>query len=135
VIRIGYAPRAFDLFHIGHRNLLRRAKGRSDDLIAGVVADDVVTRHKGVAPLVPLSTSSSALRRVLQNTELLIHPIPATAGACGLIAPEREELGMNNIREGMSPPETSVGALGISTWRQGSEGSRAGGPQSRRSRS
>ncbi len=46
MIRIGYAPGAFDLFHIGHLNLLRRAKERCGFLIAGVVADEVLIEHK-----------------------------------------------------------------------------------------
>lgn len=54
MIRIGYAPCAFDLFHIGHLNLLRRAKERCDYLVAGVVSDEVLTVHKGVTPVVPL---------------------------------------------------------------------------------
>jgi glycerol-3-phosphate cytidylyltransferase len=44
MIRIGYTPGAFDLFHIGHLNLLRRGNELCDDLIAGVVADDVLVR-------------------------------------------------------------------------------------------
>ena len=55
MIRIGYAPGAFDLLHIGHLNLLRRAKTHCDYLIAGVVADDVLVKHKGVTPVVPLA--------------------------------------------------------------------------------
>ena len=54
MIRIGYAPGAFDLFHIGHLNLLRRAKERCDYLVAGVVSDEVLIAHKGITPVVPL---------------------------------------------------------------------------------
>jgi glycerol-3-phosphate cytidylyltransferase len=64
MIRIGYAPGAFDLFHVGHLNLLRRAKERCDFLIAGVVADDVLLRHKGVAPVVPLAERLDIVRNV-----------------------------------------------------------------------
>ena len=55
MIRIGYAPGAFDLFHIGHLHLLRRAKERCDYLIAGVVSDEFLIAHKGVTPVVPLA--------------------------------------------------------------------------------
>jgi glycerol-3-phosphate cytidylyltransferase len=62
--RIGYAPGCFDLFHIGHLNLLRQAKGQCDFLIAGVVADDVLITHKGVAPVVPLGERLEIVRSV-----------------------------------------------------------------------
>jgi glycerol-3-phosphate cytidylyltransferase len=54
MIRIGYAPGAYDLFHIGHLNLLRQAKERCDFLIAGVAADQVLIEHKKVTPIMPL---------------------------------------------------------------------------------
>ncbi|MFJ1259342.1 adenylyltransferase/cytidyltransferase family protein [Cupriavidus sp. CuC1] len=44
---MGYAPGAYDLFHIGHLNLLRQAKEHCDILIAGVVADEVLIQYKG----------------------------------------------------------------------------------------
>jgi glycerol-3-phosphate cytidylyltransferase len=64
MIRIGYAPGAFDLFHVGHLNLLRRAKENCDFLIAGVVADEVLIRHKGVTPVIPLSERIDIVRNV-----------------------------------------------------------------------
>ena len=64
MIRIGYAPGAFDLFHIGHLNLLRRAKERCDFLIAGVVADEVLIRHKKVTPVIPLAERLEIVRNV-----------------------------------------------------------------------
>jgi glycerol-3-phosphate cytidylyltransferase len=53
-LRIGYAPGAYDLFHIGHLNLLRHAKDSCDYLIAGVVSDEMLERNKGITPFVPL---------------------------------------------------------------------------------
>ncbi len=52
--RVGYAPGVFDLFHIGHLNLLRNARAVCDHLIAGVVVDELAQRVKGMPPVVPL---------------------------------------------------------------------------------
>ncbi|GLZ04915.1 cytidyltransferase [Actinomadura sp. NBRC 104412] len=51
----GYVPGAFDMFHIGHLNILRRARLECDHLIAGVVTDEVLERVKGRPPIVPLA--------------------------------------------------------------------------------
>ena len=53
-LRIGYAPGAYDLFHVGHLNLLRHAKSRCDFLIAGVVSDEMLELTKGRRPVIPL---------------------------------------------------------------------------------
>ncbi len=50
---VGYAPGAFDMFHVGHLNLLRRARLNCDYLIAGVVSDEVALQQKGRWPVVP----------------------------------------------------------------------------------
>jgi len=52
--RVGYAPGVFDLFHIGHLNLLRNAADACDHLVAGVVTDEQAMRAKGIRPVVPL---------------------------------------------------------------------------------
>ncbi len=51
---VGYAPGAYDLFHVGHLNLLRRASLMCDYLIAGVVSDEVCAQVKGTRPVIPL---------------------------------------------------------------------------------
>lgn len=54
-LRIGYAPGAFDLFHIGHLNILKHARSQCDFLVAGVVSDEMLEQAKGRLPVIPLA--------------------------------------------------------------------------------
>jgi glycerol-3-phosphate cytidylyltransferase len=53
-LTVGYVPGVFDMFHVGHLNILRASRERCDRLIAGVVTDEVVEAMKGYRPIVPL---------------------------------------------------------------------------------
>lgn len=50
---VGYTTGVFDLFHIGHLNLLKNAKAMCDILIVGCSTDEVVQKMKNKAPVVP----------------------------------------------------------------------------------
>ena len=51
--KIGYTTGVFDLFHIGHLNVLKRAKLECDYLIVGVTTDEVAEARKNKKPIIP----------------------------------------------------------------------------------
>jgi glycerol-3-phosphate cytidylyltransferase len=73
---VGYAPGAYDLFHIGHLNLLRHAAAHCDHLIAGVVSDDVLVQTKGRAPVVPLAERLEIVRNLRLVDEVHAEVVP-----------------------------------------------------------
>jgi len=50
--KVGYTTGVFDLFHIGHLNILRRAKEQCEVLIVGVTTDQLCFERKGKRPVI-----------------------------------------------------------------------------------
>lgn len=71
---IGYVSGVFDMFHVGHLNLLERAKAMCDYLIVEVVSDEAVRRDKNVEPTIPLEDRI----RIVQSIKFVdeVHEIP-----------------------------------------------------------
>ncbi|WP_258724052.1 adenylyltransferase/cytidyltransferase family protein [Cellulomonas sp. NS3] len=74
--RIGYAPGAYDLFHVGHLNILRLAKQHCDHLIAGVVSDEMLELTKGSRPVVPLAERMEIVRHISFVDEVVAEVVP-----------------------------------------------------------
>ena len=73
---IGYAPGAYDLFHIGHLNILKHAAEHCDHLIAGVVSDEMLERNKGITPVVPLAERMEIVRHISFVDEVVAEVVP-----------------------------------------------------------
>ncbi|MGO4301337.1 adenylyltransferase/cytidyltransferase family protein [Leifsonia sp. RAF41] len=74
--RVGYAAGAFDLFHIGHLNILKHAKSQCDYLIAGVVSDEMLELTKGISPVIPLAERLAIVRSIGYVDEAVPETVP-----------------------------------------------------------
>ncbi len=60
---IGYTTGVYDLFHIGHLNLMKNAKGMCDKLIVGVTVDELVA-YKGKKAMIPFEDRIEIVRSI-----------------------------------------------------------------------
>lgn len=60
----GYLAGVFDLYHVGHLNLIRRAKERCDYLMIGLLTDEMVVKLKKNPPYIPFEERKQILESV-----------------------------------------------------------------------
>ena len=69
--KIGYTTEVFDMFHIGHLNILRRAKEQCEHLIVGVSTDELVREYKHKTPIIPYDERAEIVSAIKYVDEVL----------------------------------------------------------------
>ena len=71
---IGYTTGVFDMFHIGHLNIIQRAKAQCDYLIVGVSTDELVQREKNKTPIIPFADRCAIVEAIKYVDKVVPQP-------------------------------------------------------------
>ena len=69
--KIGYTTGVFDLFHIGHLNILKRARLECDHLIVGITTDELSESVKNKKPFIPFQERMDLVEAVKYVDEVV----------------------------------------------------------------
>ena len=62
--KIGYTSGVYDMFHIGHLNVIKNAKKHCQRLIVGVSTDEVVKQNKNKNPVIPFDERVAIVKAI-----------------------------------------------------------------------
>lgn len=68
---VGYTTGVFDLFHVGHLNILRSAKKQCDYLVVGVTTDELCENEKKKPPVIPFFERIEIVRSIKYVDEVV----------------------------------------------------------------
>lgn len=69
--KIGYTTGVFDMFHIGHLNILQKAKEECEYLIVGVSTDELVMSYKNKTPIIPFEERKKIVESIKYVDEVV----------------------------------------------------------------
>ena len=69
--KVGFTQGVYDMFHIGHLNLINHAKEYCDYLIVGVSTDELVQREKGKTPIIPFEERIEIVKAIKYVDEVV----------------------------------------------------------------
>lgn len=78
---VGYTTGVYDMFHIGHLNILKRAKEQCDYLIVGVSTDELVQHDKNKTPIIPFADRCAIVEAIKYVDKVVPQPDKNKFGA------------------------------------------------------
>lgn len=69
--KIGYTTGVYDMFHIGHLNILKKAKEHCEYLIVGVSTDELVQKEKNKTPIIPFEERCEIINSIKYVDEVV----------------------------------------------------------------
>lgn len=73
--KVGYTTGVFDMFHVGHLNILKRAKEQCEFLIVGVSTDELVINYKKKIPVIPFEER----KKIVESIKYVDQVVPQTS--------------------------------------------------------
>lgn len=73
--KLGYTTGVYDMFHIGHLNILKKSKEQCEKLIVGVSTDELVESYKGKRPVIPFEERIA----IIESIRFVDEVVPQTS--------------------------------------------------------